>query len=388
MRWKCLGRAPTVCCTLPTLADACASIGGYGRILNFGGATMAALAASFDFSKLLDATLVERVVPRGCVPAEGVYASPEGLQFRTADRSSQLVQEVVQVTDGALLLASDYSPSGESLHRQVVNDSDWVHIQFRIKGGGHERISSAPETIETPARSCVVIRYPRSSFVDRTTHATDSFRVACLLLSPRALTNLLDTRASKLPERTLWMAREDPLDLHATVLPLSSSMCLAVNDVLCCPYRGVARRAYMRAKSLELLASVVHALDHCAGSPHPPAGVMLSPLDVSKIDHARRIMLQELASSMTLAALARRVGLNRTKLALGFKEVYGVSVQAYWRDERLSRARALLQSGEGRVTDVALSLGYSELSSFTRAFSRKYGLLPRAVRSCKGGNKT
>jgi len=91
-------------------------------------------------------------------------------------------------------------------------------------------------------------------------------------------------------------------------------------------------------------------------------------------------MLQELGDSLTLAALARRVGLNRTKLALGFKEIYGTSVQAYWRDARLSRARELLQNAGARVTDIALTLGYSELSSFTRAFSRRYGVLPKALK--------
>jgi AraC family transcriptional regulator, transcriptional activator of the genes for pyochelin and ferripyochelin receptors len=338
-------------------------------------------ASLFDFSRLLDTPLVEGVVPAGCVPAQGVYGSRDGLQLRTAGRRSQLVQEIVQVTDGAFLFASDFSPTGESLHRQVVNDSDWVHIQFRLNGGGQERLSQT-EVIETPARSCVVIRYPQSSVVDRTTHATDSFRMACLLLNPRALTHLLDAPASRLPEPTLWMAQETQLELHASLLPLTSNMRLAVNDVLSCAYRGAARRAYMRAKSLELLSSVVHALDKPAEQRND-ASVKLSPMDVSKIAQARHFMLKELESSMTLAALARRVGLNRTKLALGFKEVYGVSVQAYWRDERLSRARELLQCGKVRVTDVALSLGYSEASAFTRAFSRKFGLLPSDLRPCK-----
>jgi AraC family transcriptional regulator, transcriptional activator of the genes for pyochelin and ferripyochelin receptors len=342
---------------------------------------MSATASSFDFSRLLDSAFAEKVVPPGCVPAQGVYGGRDGLQFRTTGRNSQLVQEVVQVTEGALLLASDFLPTGESLHHQVVNDSDWIHIQFRINGDGHERISKA-QTIQTPARSCVVIRYPQSSVVTRTNHETESFRMACLLLSPRALTNLLDVRATRLPERTLWIAQEDQLELRASVLPLSSNMRLAVNDVLSCPYRGAARRAYMRAKSLELLSCVVHALDDSAGQTSNP-GVTISSLDVTKLDHARRIMMHELECSMTLATLARRVGLNRTKLAVGFKQVYGVSVQAYWRDERLTRARELLQRGEARVTDVALSLGYSELSSFTRAFSRKFGLLPRSVRFSK-----
>jgi AraC family transcriptional regulator, transcriptional activator of the genes for pyochelin and ferripyochelin receptors len=342
---------------------------------------MSSSATALDFSTFLDAAAVERVVPSGSVPIEGVYEPPEGIQFRSAGRNSQLIQEVVQITEGAFLFACDYSPTGELLHRQVVKDSDWIHIQFRLNGGGSEWVSAA-DVIQTPARSCTVIRYPKNSLVDRTAYVTDSFRVACLLLSPRALSTLLDTPAARLPKQTLWIADDTLLELRTSMLPLTSHMRLAVNDILSCTYRGTARRMYMRAKSLELLSSVVQALDNSPVTPTRP-GIVLSPLDISKLNQARCIMLEEIDNSMTLKTLARRVGLNRTKLALGFKEVFGVCLQAYWRDERLTRARELLQSNKARVTDIALSLGYSEVSSFTRAFRRKFGLLPRALRRPK-----
>jgi AraC family transcriptional activator of pyochelin receptor len=124
----------------------------------------------------------------------------------------------------------------------------------------------------------------------------------------------------------------------------------------------------------------VNALGNSPCRPSQPK-IVLSPLDVSKLDKARRMMLDQLETPMTLGMLARRVGLNRTKLALGFKEVFGLPVQEYWRAERLNRARELLQGSNARVTDVALSLGYSEVSSFARAFSRKFGLLPRSLRT-------
>jgi AraC family transcriptional activator of pyochelin receptor len=341
---------------------------------------MPGAASPIDFSCLLDAKLMQRLVPPGSSPTEGIYGGSDGLQIRTGGERAQLAQEVVQIADGALLFASDFSPpQSDSCHQQLVAGSDWVHIQFRLNGAGQERIC-ATSVIDTPARSCTVIRYPEKSVVERRSSGSDSFRVACLLLSPRALTHLLDAPASRLPERTLWIACEEPLELRATVLPLSSTMRIAVSDILACPYKGVVRRGFMRAKSLELLSSVVHALDG-AGKQTGAAAITLSPLDRDKIDQARKIMVRELENSLTLSMLARRVGLNRTKLALGFKQVHGVSVQAYWRDERLSRARELLQKGEARVTDVALSLGYSELSSFSRAFSRKFGVLPKTLRS-------
>jgi len=341
---------------------------------------MSQAAKAFDFRRLLDATFAQQVLADDCVPAEGIYEGRDGMQLRTGGPRSQLVQEAVQVTEGALLFASDSSAAGSWTHKQLVSDSDWVHFQFRLSGGGEEKVCNT--SVNTPDKSCTVVRYPQDSIVERLTHSAESYRVACLLVSPKALTRLIGAPATDLPEGTLWIARDEPLELQATILPLSSAMRLAVNDILSCRYSGHARRTYMRGKSLELLSSVIHDLDSRSGE-REQSGLVLSPLDFGKLDRARRIMLQEMECSMTLAELARRVGLNRTKLALGFKDVYGVSVQAFWRDEKLNRARELLQSADARITDVALSVGYSELSSFTRAFIRKFGEVPRAIKRHK-----
>jgi AraC family transcriptional regulator, transcriptional activator of the genes for pyochelin and ferripyochelin receptors len=336
-----------------------------------------------DFSRFLEATLLERMLPQGSEPVEGIYCDHDGVQLRTRGRAGrQLSCEVVRLTEDALLLATNVPADGKVQHQQAINDSDWIHIQFRLNGGGHERVSPTG-LIETPNRSCVVVRYPENCVVDRTSHTADAFEVVCLLLRPRALTRLVDVSASNFPKQAQWIAQEESLALQATVLPLSSKMRLAVNDIFSCPFTAAARRGYMRAKSLELLSNVLHALD-APQTGHPAARLPLSPQDIERIDRARAVMLQELGNSLTLAALARRVGLNRTKLAVGFKEVYGTSVQAYWRDARLSRARELLQSAGARVTDVALTLGYSELSSFTRAFSRRFGVLPKALKPYNG----
>jgi hypothetical protein len=64
---------------------------------------MLSAAYKFDLATLLDSTAVEQVMPFGSVPTPGIYQSPEGVQFRTAGRNSQLVQEIVRVTEGAFL---------------------------------------------------------------------------------------------------------------------------------------------------------------------------------------------------------------------------------------------------------------------------------------------
>jgi AraC family transcriptional regulator, transcriptional activator of the genes for pyochelin and ferripyochelin receptors len=166
---------------------------------------------------------------------------------------------------------------------------------------------------------------------------------------------------------------------RSDTIPLNPALMAPLSDVFSCTLRGSMRRAYMRGKSLEILSTLVDALDRTTEQ-HAASEIKLSPADLAKLAVARSLMIEHLEDPLSLAPLARRVGLNRTKLALGFKATYGDSVQAYWRDVRLLRARDLLQSGGIGVTEAAFSVGYSELSSYTRAFSWKFGVLPKACK--------
>jgi AraC-like DNA-binding protein len=310
----------------------------------------------------------------GLTGIEGVYAAGEGVLYRSADGS---FHEAVRLSDRAYLFMTEVSPTGDSCHTQVVEDNDWLHVQFRFKGSGFEHV--AQRHVETPERSCIVSRYPQGSVIEREIPRADTWKYACLYLCPSALTSLLDIDASMLPETSNWMAVQRYPEFRCDTLPLFPALLAPLSDIFACTFRGHIRRAYMRAKSLEILSTLVHALDHASEQPRDNA-IKLRPADLTKLALARSIMAEHLESPLSLADLGRRVGLNRTKLALGFKATYGDSVQAYWRDARLVRARELLQSGAMEVTEAAFSAGYSETSSFTRAFTRKFGVLPKTLK--------
>jgi len=306
---------------------------------------------------------------------EGVYAPGDGVQFRSADGA---FHEAVRLSDRAYLFLTEVSPTRDNCDTQVVEDSDWLHVQFRFKGSGFEHVGRR-HLIETPERSCIVSRYPQGSVIEREIPRADTWKYACLYLCPTALTSLLDIDASMLPETSSWMALQRYPEFRCNTLPLFPALLAPLSDIFACTFRGQIRRAYMRAKSLEILSTLVHALDQASEPPKDNA-IKLSSADLSKLAQARSIMAEHLVDPLSLAELARRVGLNRTKLAVGFKATYGDSVQAYWRDARLVHAKELLQSGAMEVTEAAFCAGYSEISSFTRAFTRKFGILPKSLK--------
>lgn len=315
------------------------------------------------------------------IAIDELYRSGDGVRY--ASRSGQTIysHEVFRLAENALLLSTDCAVEADTYIQQIVDDGDWVHLQFRLNGEANERCSTG-ELVATPAGSCLVGRYPDQTLVERGILTAERSRYACLFMKPRAVLNLLDASAEDLPARAAWIAAEGARDLRISVLPLHSAMSLAVIDVLECSFRGSARRAYLRAKSIELLSTVIHALNEEDAEPLK-SHERLSTSDLVKIGTVRTMLIEGSASSLSLSQLARRVGLNRAKLAYGFKHVYGVPVAQYRRDASLERAYRLLQQGRASVTDIAFELGYRDPSSFTRAFNRKFGMLPRA---CKQGS--
>jgi AraC family transcriptional regulator, transcriptional activator of the genes for pyochelin and ferripyochelin receptors len=74
--------------------------------------------------------------------------------------------------------------------------------------------------------------------------------------------------------------------------------------------------------------------------------------------------------------LARMVGVNETKLRLGFKQVFKTTIYDYLRKIRMQEAKILILDKELTVSEAGLTVGYSNLSHFARAFKQEFGMNP------------
>jgi len=93
---------------------------------------------------------------------------------------------------------------------------------------------------------------------------------------------------------------------------------------------------------------------------------------------AQERLLQDLSAPPTIAELARETGLNQLKLKRGFKTLFGTSIYAMFQQYRMERAKLLLRSQN--VTETATTLGYSNISHFSAAFRKQFGILPSDMR--------
>jgi AraC family transcriptional regulator len=132
------------------------------------------------------------------------------------------------------------------------------------------------------------------------------------------------------------------------------------------------RRLLIHAAALEFLAW------HLGSYQSKETGGPISLRERKALLAARERLLQTLDAPPTIAELARETGLNQLKLKRGFKALFGDSIYALFQRERMDRARALLQ--QHGVTETAMRLGYSNVSHFSAAFRKQFGVLPREAR--------
>jgi len=158
-------------------------------------------------------------------------------------------------------------------------------------------------------------------------------------------------------------------ELHATALSLSQS-CRAMTAGAEGPVRS---RLWIEGQGLSLLGLFLE-------SRAPAADRGFSQEDRSRLQRARDLLLADLGKAPSLNDLAAESGLSLLKLKRGFKAMFGNSVYSLFLEARMHEARRRLQAGRATVTEVAMDLGYSNVSHFSAAFRRQFGINPAALK--------
>ena len=91
--------------------------------------------------------------------------------------------------------------------------------------------------------------------------------------------------------------------------------------------------------------------------------------------------------SITLKDLASIANLSPFYFSRAFRSVTGNSPQRYVRQRRLQKAKELLVDDNASLADIALTCNFSSQSSFTRAFTRAFGIAPGKYRENQGRSR-
>ncbi len=160
---------------------------------------------------------------------------------------------------------------------------------------------------------------------------------------------------------------------------LGPNVLRAANDIMGASlhYSDELLRAYVEAKSNEILCSVVRQLQQ------PPSEALsdltLTVRDINRIYEARDILRDNYVDPPSISELARAVAINQTKLKAAFKAVFGETIFGFIRQSRMEKAIELLLDTDRTISEIAYAVGYEYPANFTHAFKRYHGYLPSDV---------
>lgn len=133
-----------------------------------------------------------------------------------------------------------------------------------------------------------------------------------------------------------------------------------------------AQRLWYHAKALEVAAALLF---------RAPSGEDLFCQRQKRLNHDRvqkviALLRANLAESLSLEEIGRRVGCSHFHLSRIFSQETGHSIFQHLRQLRLERAAELLREGKLNVTEVTLEVGYASPSHFSMAFHEAFGCCP------------
>lgn len=100
----------------------------------------------------------------------------------------------------------------------------------------------------------------------------------------------------------------------------------------------------------------------------------------ARVVKAISIISADLSKTVSLDELARTVNLSASRLNSLFKTSVGVTVTRYVREQRLNRAKELLETTFLSVKEIGRECGLKDESHFVQNFKAVHGLTPRRYR--------
>lgn len=141
-------------------------------------------------------------------------------------------------------------------------------------------------------------------------------------------------------------------------------------------YQGGIASLYLESKMTEIIAACLEAGMELGDN------AVYKKMSLSRTDRELILQIKQRVDMDSVnipgcEQLAREMNLSISKLTKGFKELTGVPLHTYVINRRLEYAAYLLTENHLNVSQAAVCAGYSNMSHFSAAFKKKYGVLPK-----------
>ncbi len=135
------------------------------------------------------------------------------------------------------------------------------------------------------------------------------------------------------------------------------------------------RSGYFKVKILELMLFLSDML--------PAKEIQRAAVSRSQVEIAKKVsqyLSEHITQKITLDDLAQEFNASVSHIQNSFKLVYGASVAAFIRNQRMHEAALLLQTTDRTIADIAGEFGYDNASKFAKAFRDIMEMTPNEYR--------
>jgi AraC-like DNA-binding protein/quercetin dioxygenase-like cupin family protein len=261
-----------------------------------------------------------------------------------------------------------YAVDSEQLNRTRRHNQPGFELNFTCQGRGTLHVG----TQAYPLVAGALVLIPEPTVHQLEVHTPNRYVRSVLCVAPTAR----DTRPFAQALRTLL---SKPAFQKPRCLYINESSSLLVKNLIARIAAESQQRAgwwqeMVLAHAYELLAlsARLSALPHPA---QPPGNRLVSD--------AAAYVASHLDGDLSVAKVARQLGVSREHLSRAFHQHFGITYQRYVTNHRLEAARQLLTdtSAPASLLEIALATGFGSHAHFSRVFRKHEGVTPTQFRA-------
>lgn len=116
-------------------------------------------------------------------------------------------------------------------------------------------------------------------------------------------------------------------------------------------------------------------------TPSPTLDLAWTAKDLQIFHKVIELISEDLSKSLSIEELADYVGMNRTKLQAGFKQVFNKTINSFTQELKMQTAKDLINGSKGySLKEIASMLGYRHSNHFSVAFKKRFNVSPSAFK--------
>lgn len=141
------------------------------------------------------------------------------------------------------------------------------------------------------------------------------------------------------------------------------------------------RERYSHHLALEVASGFIYDGAHPAEDRQPSVSLGVLEYNEPRVANAIHLMEAHIDDTLQIQEIAQRLSLSVRMLELLFVDTLDISPGQFYLRLRLQTAKRLVSDTRLKMQEIALRTGFNSAASFSRQFTKKYGISPQKLRS-------